>query len=99
MTIFDVYTPHLQPAARTVPVAIYGNRWCGITQLTRRALDRAGVDYDYVDLDDHPSVQARLQSLTRGLLRTPVVYIDGDWLMAPSLREVQAVLARHGVWA
>jgi mycoredoxin len=99
MTMFDIYEPHVQPTVRTVPVAIYGNRWCGITQLTRRALDRAGIGYDYVDLDEYPSVDARLQALTGGRLRTPVVYIDGEWLMAPSLREVQSVLARHGVWA
>jgi mycoredoxin len=98
MTIWDV-TP-TRPARRslTVPVVIYGNRWCGITQLIRRALDRAGIDYDYVDLDEHPAVHARLEELTRGRLRTPVVHVDGEWLMEPSLRQVEIVLARHGVW-
>jgi mycoredoxin len=81
-----------------MPVLIYGNRWCGITQLIRRALDRGGIDYDYVDLDDRPDARARLERLTGGRLRTPVVHIDGEWLMEPSLREVQTVLARHGVW-
>lgn len=99
MTIWDV-TPtrtRVAPRMRTVPVAIYGNRWCGITQLIRRALDRAGIGYDYVDLDEYPSVHARLEALTGGLLRTPVVHIDGEWLMEPSLRQVQTVLASHGV--
>lgn len=101
MTIWDVTPTRIPPVsrARTVPVAIYGHRWCGITQLIRRALDRAGIGYDYVDLDEHPAVYARLEALTGGRLRTPVVYIDGEWLMEPSLREVQAILARHGVWA
>lgn len=48
MTIWDV-TPtrtRVVPRMRTVQVAIYGNRWCGITQLIRRALDRAGIGYD-----------------------------------------------------
>ncbi|AZH80437.1 NrdH-redoxin [Microbacterium sp. Y-01] len=99
MTIWDVTPtrPRTVPRLRTVPVAIYGNRWCGITQLIRRALDRAGIGYDYVDLDEHPSVHSRLEALTRGRLRTPIVHIDGEWLMEPSLRQVQAVLARHGV--
>jgi len=100
MTIVDV-TPvptRWAPRTRTVPVAIYGNRWCGITQLIRRALDRAGVEYAYVDLDEHPSVHARLEALTGGRLRTPVVHVGGEWLMEPSLRQVQAALARHGVW-
>ena len=102
MTIWDVTPTRARSVprtrTRTVPVAIYGNRWCGITQLIRRALDRADIGYDYVDLDDHPSVRARLEALTRGRLRTPVVHIDGEWLMEPSLRQVQTVLARHGVW-
>ncbi len=29
----------------SAPVTVYGNRWCGITQMTRRLLDRAGVPY------------------------------------------------------
>ncbi|MDN6660084.1 MAG: hypothetical protein L0L18_13980, partial [Acidipropionibacterium jensenii] len=72
MTIWDVIPTRTRvaPRMRTVPVAIYGNRWCGITQLIRRALDRAGIGYDYVDLDEHPSVHARLEALTGGRLRT-----------------------------
>ncbi len=102
MTISDVTPTRTRWApgmrTRTVPVAIYGNRWCGITQMIRRELDRAGVAYDYVDLDEHPSVHARLAALAGGRLRTPVVHVDGEWLMEPSLRQVQAALARHGVW-
>jgi mycoredoxin len=100
MTIFDLTPRRTRPAvgASRVPVAIYGNRWCGITQLLRRALDRAGIEYDYVDLDEYPATHARLDALTGGRLRTPVVHIDGEWLMEPSLRQVQAILARHGLW-
>jgi len=97
MTIWEVMPPRVTRRPVEVPVAIYGNRWCGITQLIRRALDRAGVPYQYVDLDEHPSAHAKLEALARGRLRTPVVYIDGEWLMEPSLAEVRAVLARHGV--
>lgn len=86
-------------AATVVPVAIYGNRWCGMTQMIRRALDRAGVAYDYVDLDAHPSVERRLQALTGGRLRTPLVYVGGEWLVEPSLRQVEAALVRQGAFA
>jgi len=84
-------------ATATVPVAIYGNRWCGLTQLIRRALDRAGIPYEYVDLDRHPDAERKLELLARGRLRTPVVYVGGDWLMEPDLRQVEAALARRGV--
>jgi mycoredoxin len=87
-----------RPASRqiSVPVAIYGNSWCGMTQMVRRGLDRAGVDYQYVDLDLHPDVDRKLRRLGGPGLRTPVVYVDGEWLTAPSLREVQSALMRHG---
>ncbi len=98
MTLWDVASPRIGASVQTVPVAIYGNRWCGITQLIRRALARAGVDYEYVDLDDNPAIYDRLVALTGGRLRTPVVHIGGEWLMEPSLRQVQAALARHGIW-
>jgi len=97
MTIWDVTPVRPAPRLRAAPVAVYGNRWCGITQLIRRALDRAGIAHAYVDLDDHPEVRARLSALSGGRLRTPLVHIGGEWLMEPSLRQVQAVLARHGV--
>ncbi len=100
MTILDVVNPprtRRSLPAQTVPVAVYGNRWCGLTQMIRRALDRAGVAYDYVDLDAYPEAERKLDLVARGALRTPVVYVGGRWLMEPTLREVQLELARHGV--
>jgi mycoredoxin len=81
---------------RTVPVAVYGNRWCGISQMIRRALEHAGIEYAYVDLDEHPDAEWKLQRLAGGRLRTPVVYVDGEWLMEPSMAEVRSALYRHG---
>jgi mycoredoxin len=84
-------------AVRSTPIAVYGNRWCGISQMIRRALERAGVDYAYVDLDLHPDAEDKLRLAAGGDLHTPVLYVDGEWLMEPSMRQVQQVLARHGV--
>lgn len=105
MTLFDFVAPRgigvRTPTAAVRPqiaIAIYGNAWCGETQLIRRALDRAGIEYAYVDLDVHPDAHRKLQALAGGRLRTPVVHIDGEWLMEPTLREVDAVLASRGVW-
>lgn len=105
MTMLGVYPPStglsgIRPVpaqrTRTVPIVLYGNRWCGLTQLTGRALARAGLDYDYVDLDEHPSVARKLHMLAGGRLRTPVVYVDGEWLVAPSTGQLRAALMRAG---
>lgn len=90
---FGATAPNLRS---TVPVAVYGNRWCGLTQMIRRALRRDGVDHEFVDLDLYPDAERKLQRLAGGRLRTPVVYVGGEWLMEPSLRDVQNALARHG---
>jgi mycoredoxin len=89
------YAPYDAPA--TVPVVVYGNRWCGITQLVRRYLDRAGVPYDYIDLDRNPEAARRLQWAAGGRLRNPVVYVGGEWLVQPSLSDLQWALARSGL--
>lgn len=88
------------PSPRTrsgaAPIVVYGNRWCGITQMIRRYLDRAGVPYDYVDLDRHPEVARRLRWMAGGSFRNPVVYVDGTWLEQPTTRELAAVMSRLG---
>lgn len=92
----SVYAPRSR-GATTGPVVVYGRRWCGITQLVRRYLDRAGVPYEFVDLDVHPQVEQRLRWAAGGALRNPVVYVGGQWLVQPSIREVQWALARSGL--
>lgn len=80
-------------------VVIYGNRWCGLTQMAARTLSRAGVAYEYVDLDEHPAIERRLRQLAGGRLRTPVVYVDGRWLVAPSPAQLRAAMTATGVAA
>jgi mycoredoxin len=93
MTMIDL-TPRQRSDDRVGQIVIYGNRWCGITQMLRRALERSGIGYEYVDLDERPDVYARLDRLAAGRLHTPVVYVDGEWLMEPSVGDVDAVLRR-----
>lgn len=97
MTILDVGVPVRRPLRDTVPVVVYGNRWCGLTQMIGRSLDRAGVEFEYVDLDRHPELERRMRLTLGSRLRTPLVYVGGDWYMAPSVRELRDALARHGV--
>ncbi len=83
--------------AVNAPVVVYGNRWCGITQLTRRLLDRAGIPYRYVDLDLNPAARRRLQWLAGGEVRNPVVNVGGQWLEQPTVGELEWALRRAGL--
>jgi len=79
-----------------VPVVVYGRRWCAISKMVRRYLDRIGLPYEYVDLDLHPEAEARLRWLTGGPVHSPVVYVGGDVLVQPSVFELQRTLRRRG---
>jgi mycoredoxin len=80
-----------------VPLTVYGRQWCAISQMIRRYLDRMGIPYQYVDLDRHPEVESQLGWLTGGRVRTPIVRLDGELMVQPSVHELARALARAGV--
>ncbi len=92
------YSPYgLRAAPPSVPVIVYGTRWCAATQMVRRYLDRMGVPYRYVDLDTDPTAAAQLRWWTGGYVSHPTVYIGGEVLVEPTIRELDWALARSGL--
>lgn len=97
MSMFSTLSPYGRLSAPpVVPVVVYGRRWCGLTQMVRRYLDRNGIPYDYVDLDAHPEARSRLAWMTGGRVYNPVVYVGGELLVQPSITELQWALSRSG---
>jgi mycoredoxin len=84
-------------APAVIPVVVYGRRWCAVSQMVRRYLDRLGVPYEYVDLDLDRSAEVRLSWLTGGRVHSPVVYVGGELLVQPSIGELQWALSRSGL--
>ena|SRR5688572_18487930 len=80
-----------------IPVVVYGTRWCAATQQVRRQLERLGVPYEYVDLDQHPEAVNQLRWWTGGSASHPTVYIGGEVLVEPNSRELNWALARSGL--
>ena len=80
----------------TEPVVVYGTRWCGMTQVIRRYLDRSGIPYQYIDLDLNPGAKAQLKWLTGGYASHPTVDVGGQVLIEPDINELKSVLARNG---
>lgn len=78
------------------PLVIYGSRWCGITMMVRRYLDRAGIPYRFVDWEAHPEVRSELEWLAGGRLASPTIKLGGQVLVQPSMRELEWALARAG---
>lgn len=81
----------------TVPVTVYAT-WGNVTGLRIRwTLQRIGVAHHFVDIELHPDAKALLRRAVRDEFELPVVYVDGDWLMAPTIDELNSSLQSHGL--
>jgi len=59
-------------------VTVYGADWCGDTRRTLRDLDRAGVAYDYIDIEEDADGEKKVIDFNRGKRRIPLVEIASD---------------------
>lgn len=78
------------------PIQLFGKRWCAHTQMLRRQFDRLGVPYLYRDMERDVQAAAQVRWWT-GMEVNPVLYIDGEVLVEPSMNEVNWALRRHAV--
>lgn len=75
-------------------VTMYSTKWCGYCHRLRSQMDRAGIDYDVVDIEKHPEAASIVAHHNRGNHTVPtLIYSDGTAQTNPSLREVQKKLA------
>jgi glutaredoxin len=78
-------------------ITVYGADWCGDTVRTLRQLDRKGVDYEYVDVDENLDGERKVIEFNKGKRRIPLVEIASDdgepqRLSVPSERELDGAL-------
>ena len=74
-------------------LVVYGTRWCGDSQRTRRFLDRRRVTYRWVDIDQDAQARAIVERLNGGHRSVPtLVFPDGSLLVEPSEAELAAKL-------
>jgi mycoredoxin len=96
MLMMTGHAPFRGTHAGAASVTVYGSRWCGITMMVRRYLDRAGVPYRFVDWDAHPEVRSELEWLAGGRIASPTITVGGQVLVQPSIRELEWALGRAG---
>ena len=78
------------PAAMT----IYSTQWCGYCHRLMKQLDREGVGYEVVDIEDDPKAAEYVMSVNGGNQTVPtVVFGDGTALTNPSLAQVKERLS------
>lgn len=76
------------------PLTIYSTQWCGYCHRLMGQLDREGIGYEVVDIEQVPEAADYVMSVNGGNQTVPTVVLpDGTALTNPSLKDVKARLA------
>jgi mycoredoxin len=68
---------------------VFTTRWCGYCIRLKSQLNRAGIDFREIDIEDHADGAAMVADINDGNLTVPtVVFHDGSALTNPSVAQV-----------
>lgn len=72
---------------------IYSTPWCGYCKRLKGQLDREGISYLEVDIEEVPEAALIVEKANKGSQTVPtLVFADGSALTNPSVAEVKAKL-------
>ena len=78
----------------TATFTMYSTPWCGYCHRLRSQLDREGVTYEVVDIEQHPEAAELVERVNDGNQTVPtLVYSDGSAQTNPSVFQVKEKLA------
>jgi mycoredoxin len=70
---------------------VYSTQWCGYCVRLKRQLDREGVRYNEVDIEQDPSAEKLVMQANGGNATVPtLIFDDGSTMTNPSLKQVLA---------
>lgn len=73
---------------------MYSTPWCGYCHRLKRQLDKAGISYTEVDIEQEPEAATVVERINNGNQTVPtVVFADGTAMTNPSLVEITDKLA------
>lgn len=73
---------------------MYSTPWCGYCHRLKSQLDREGISYDVVDIEQQPEAAAIVEKANNGNQTVPtLVFSDGSAQTNPSLAQIKAKLA------
>ena len=77
---------------------MYTTPWCGYCHRLKSQLDREGITYDVVDIEQVPEAAEIVESANNGNQTVPtLVFADGSAVTNPSLAQVKEKLAALAV--
>lgn len=75
-------------------LTMYSTTWCGYCHRLKSQLDREGIAFQVVDIEQDPEAAELVMSVNGGNQTVPtLVYADGTAHTNPSLAQVKAKLA------
>ncbi|PSL06617.1 mycoredoxin [Haloactinopolyspora alba] len=74
--------------------AMYSTSWCGYCHRLKSALNREGITFDEIDIEDDPASADLVVSVNDGNATVPtLIFADGSALTNPSVSQVKEKLA------
>lgn len=74
-------------------IVVYGTAWCGDCRRAKKLLERRGIDYAWVDVEEQKGAKEEMLRLNGGDRRVPtLLFPDGSMLVEPSNVELGAKL-------
>jgi mycoredoxin len=75
-------------------VTMYSTPWCGYCMRLKGQMDREGIDYDVIDIEQHPEAAEIVERVNGGNQTVPtVVFPDGSAQTNPSIAQIKDKLA------
>ena len=73
---------------------MYSTPWCGYCHRLKRQLERAGIAFTEVDIEQHPEAAEIVERINKGNQTVPtVVFADGTAMTNPSLVQITDKIA------
>ena len=70
-------------------IVLYGTTWCGGSRRSRLLMDRFGIPYLWVDIDQDEKAAKLVEGLNKGHRSVPtIVWPDGSSLTEPTEQEL-----------
>ena len=80
-------------------VRVYGADWCEDTRHARQLMERLGVRYEYVNIEQDERARAWVREQNGGRERKPTVDVAGQILCTPTDHELTSALRERGLMA
>jgi mycoredoxin len=85
----------VETASRESSLTIYSTVWCGYCTRLKRQLEREGVPFVEVDIEDDQEAAAFVEQANRGSQTVPTVRLpDGTTMTNPTLAQLKQRLAQ-----